>query len=310
MKRGHVLDFTDVSFGRMFNRHGIDIHGADYQIYGTSHVDKMRAFWEKASDALVSRVLSEMLEAAEALLDPVQLENSYDSFTECMEIVDRLARVSPERIFKPDQEFLDGGLKIPSIQNLPVEPEVLEIIQDRLKEIQICLLYGAHLAAILLCGSVLEAVLFGVAHKEPEKFNRSKSSPKKGDKVKAFREWKLAELIDVAQDTGYLQSDLRMPSHFLRDFRNYIHPNQQLRSRFSPNEHTAKVCFQVLVAALADVTANAEPAVEFRGPPDAMTLSQQEFEATINDDTKDIDEASLRYSGTMHEPTVQGKMLI
>ena len=36
-------------------------------------------------------------------------------------------------------------------------------------------------------------------------------------------------------------------------FRNYIHPYQQMVSGFTPDEHTAKVCFQVLKAALASV---------------------------------------------------------
>lgn len=41
--------------------------------------------------------------------------------------------------------------------------------------------------------------------------------------------------------------------HDLRNFRNYLHPHQQMISGFTPDEHTAKVCFQVLKAALASV---------------------------------------------------------
>jgi hypothetical protein len=42
-------------------------------------------------------------------------------------------------------------------------------------------------------------------------------------------------------------------SHGLREFRNYIHPYEQMVSGFAPDEHTAKVCFQVLKAALASL---------------------------------------------------------
>ena len=116
-----------------------------------------------------------------------------------------------------------------------------------------CLSVGAFLSVIFQCGSVLEAVLLGAAQKEPEKFNRSKSSPKQDGKVKPFQDWSLAEFINVAHDIGLLKPDVQKFSHGLRDFRNYIHPYQQLASRFRPDEHTARVCVQVLKAALADV---------------------------------------------------------
>jgi hypothetical protein len=71
--------------------------------------------------------------------------------------------------------------------------------------------------------------------------------------VKAYQEWKLSEFIDVARDVGLLKPDVQKFSHGLRDFRNYIHPYAQMASEFKPDELTAKVCFQVLKAALADV---------------------------------------------------------
>ena len=42
-------------------------------------------------------------------------------------------------------------------------------------------------------------------------------------------------------------------SHSLRDFRNYVHPYEQVVSSFTPDEHTAKVCFQALKAAPASL---------------------------------------------------------
>jgi len=39
-------------------------------------------------------------------------------------------------------------------------------------------------------------------------------------------------------------------THCLRDFRNYIHPYQQMCIGFEPDEYMTKICFQVLKAAL------------------------------------------------------------
>jgi hypothetical protein len=62
-----------------------------------------------------------------------------------------------------------------------------------------------------------------------------------------------AQFIDTACDVQLLKLDVKKFSHGLRDFRNYIHPYQQMVSGFTPDEHTAKVCFQVLKAALASL---------------------------------------------------------
>lgn len=47
-----------------------------------------------------------------------------------------------------------------------------------------------------------------------------------------------------------INEEVRKFSHSLRDFRNYIHPYQQLSSQFSPDKHTAQISVQVLKAAI------------------------------------------------------------
>ena len=58
----------------------------------------------------------------------------------------------------------------------------------------------------------------------------------------------------MANDIGLLQQDVKTFSHGLREFRNYIHPEQQMSSGFKPDKHTAELCFQTLKAALAGVS--------------------------------------------------------
>ena len=237
---GYVLDFNNATFGQFFKSHNVKIHSAKYQTYGTSKANKMRAFWEKESDVLVGRVLSEMLDTYEALCESGGYERDSTSLKRSREIVARLSGILPEAESITDEGFLSKEFQIPNVQKLPVDFAVATIIQDRLEEAQKCLSVGAHLSVIFQCGSVLEAVLLGVAHNEPEKFNRSGISPKRAGKVKAFQEWTLAELIDVAHDIRILTPSVQKFSHGLRDFRNYIHPYQQLVSGFPPNEHTSQ----------------------------------------------------------------------
>ena len=150
--------------------------------------------------------------------------------------------------------FLEKEFALPNVEKLPVDPQVAPIIEARLEEAQAAFAAEAYLSVIVLCGSVLEGVLLGAALIEPAKFNQSSSSARdKAGKVKGFSEWSLAQFIDTAHDIGLLDLDVKKFSHGLRDFRNYIHPYAQLSQHFTPDEHTARVCFQVLKAALASV---------------------------------------------------------
>ena len=232
MSDGYVLDFNDERFEQFFDRYGIDIHSARYQVHGTSKAKKMRVFWEKEPDTLVGSVLSEMLDAYEALCDVGDRERDLGSLKKSRESVAKLSGQLPEGDSIVDERFVDREFDLPSLQKLPVDLAVSEIIHDRLKEAQVCLSVGAHLSVIFQCGSVLEAVLLGAAQKEPENFNRSTVSPKRQGKVKPFHEWSLADLINAAHDIGLLKPDVQKFSHALRDFRNYIHPYEQKVSGF------------------------------------------------------------------------------
>lgn len=256
MQGGYVLDYSDAKFGEFFNRHLVDIHSQKYQTYGTSKAKKMRAFWEQEPDFLVGKVLGEMLDTYEADCSLNNRDAEASILEKSRGIVARLSGVpAPSKPTQTVDDFLHSEFSIPNIQKLPIEATAMPIIESRLNEARATMRARAYLSTIFLCGSVLEAVLLGAAQKEPARFNRASASPKAGDgSVKRFREWSLAQFIDVACEAGLLKPDVKKFSHGLRDFRNYIHPYEQMESGFTPDEHTAKVCFQVLKAALASVT--------------------------------------------------------
>ena len=257
MGGGYVLYpmYSDGTYGDLFKRHGINIHAEKYQSYGTSKAKKMQSFWQQEPDAIVGKVLSEILDSYEVDGELNGREIDRPILEKVRQIVDRLLGRNSEPVEAPTEgSFLDREFTVPNLEKLPVDERVVPIIDARLKEARTALKAGANLSVIFLCGSVLEAVLLGTAQKEPARFNIAKCSPKAHDgQVKRFHEWSLSQFIDAAWEIGILSSDVRTFSHGLRDFRNYIHPHQQLASGFSPDQYTAKVCFQVLKAALANV---------------------------------------------------------
>ncbi|HEX7362480.1 MAG TPA: hypothetical protein VF283_18460, partial [Bryobacteraceae bacterium] len=242
MGDGYVLRYSDKSFGAFFNRHSIDIHGPKYQTIGTSKANKLRAFWDIENDSVVGKVMSGMVD--EYVVD-CELNNKDVDATLLEKVRSIISRLNGKQsaAATPTQtadDFLNHEFTIPNIHKLPVEALVIPIIESRLAEARIALGAKAHLSVIFLCGSVLEAVLLGAAQKEPARFNKATASPKDASGgVKRFHEWSLAQFIDVACEVDLLKPDVKKFSHGLRDFRNYIHPYEQMQSGFTPDEHTA-----------------------------------------------------------------------
>ena len=56
-----------------------------------------------------------------------------------------------------------------------------------------------------------------------------------------------------------------MLGHGLRDFCNYVHPAEQLAHGFLPDAHTARIGFQVVIAAAEDLVRAAAAVAERTG---------------------------------------------
>jgi len=169
-------------------------------------------------------------------------------------VVPRIERVQPE--LPPESEEKEfRPLPPPDFLALGLEPGIGDLLSSRWHEAQKCVDTGAYLAATILMGSLLEGLLLGVLQRNPRIANQAPNSPKdpKTDKPKYFWDWKLAEMIDVAHEVGWLDLDVKKFSHSLREFRNLIHPYQQMATRCSPDEDTCGIEWLVVQAACNDL---------------------------------------------------------
>lgn len=249
---GYVLSFSDVTFAEFFREHEITIGDPKYQFNGTSKMKRLRAFWEVEPDQKVGSVLDALLEYATAL-SPV-VDSDVDR---AKEVIARLkgVTVTPKVKVQTESDFLQQNFQDIDCMRLNIGPSLQAVIAQRFAEIKITLKGGAALATIFLCGSTLEGLLLDAAAKEIARFNTAESAPKNKDgKVKPLPEWTLDHLINVAHEVGILSLDVKKYGHALRDFRNYIHPGQQAVQKFRPDQHTAKISFQVLQAAIAGLS--------------------------------------------------------
>jgi hypothetical protein len=155
-----------------------------------------------------------------------------------------------------EADILDKEFPEPDLAKLNLETLLIEVLSDRISEIKNCLSTNAPLSVIFMAGSTLEGILLGIAPQFPRKFNTAHATPMKDGKPLFFADWKLTNLIDVSCEIGLLKEDVKKFSHVLREFRNYIHPAQQLASKFSPDIRTAKLCSQVLLLAIHQMIEN------------------------------------------------------
>lgn len=251
MGSGYVLQFTNPSFDEFFRTTaGVAIFSPNYAEArkSASKANCLRVFWEKEQDALVAKVLKELL----ALWFHQNGNQTTKEYEAALAIQRRLAG-KPEEATQ-ESDFLTRRIDWPSLERLPVEPMLIPILKARLGEAEKAHQQKLGLTTVILCGSILEGALLGLAMRNVVAFNQSKSAPKdREDKVRKLPEWSLANLIDVAYELEHISLDVKKHGHSLRDFRNYIHPYEQMNSRFTPDEHTANISIQVLRAAFANL---------------------------------------------------------
>lgn len=259
MHSGYVLDFSNATFQSFFESNfNIDIEAAKYCSNGSSKAKRLRSFFELESEELVGKVILELIEVSKSINiinDVVEAEAELLLQKKAEEVGERMLGKQSLNATSVD-EFLKKEYQNISLERLSIDNQVIEVLKKRLVEVGNCIESNSPLSCVILCGSVLEGVLLGVASSNMKEFNQCESSPKHREtgKVLMFNEWSLASLIDVAYKIGLLGLDVKEYSHSLRSFRNYIHPYEQMVSGFDPDIETAKISYQVLKAAISDLS--------------------------------------------------------
>lgn len=153
--------------------------------------------------------------------------------------------------------FLDQVIDEISLDKISIENDLKQILILRIEEIKKCIKGKAYLAMLFLTGSTLEGLFLGFALKYPKAFNLSPSAPKDdNNKTKVFSLWTLSDFINVAHELELINEDVKKHSHAIRDFRNYIHPKEQLKTLFIPDEGTTNISWHVLKACITQIISN------------------------------------------------------
>ena len=154
-----------------------------------------------------------------------------------------------------EEDFINQEFDEVSIFELNLDGIISDILNKRILEIKANIKANASLSAVVMIGSTLEGILLGFASKNPKDFNQANAAPKDKDgKTKLYQDWTLSSFIEVAYELRLIQEDVKKFSHSLRDFRNYIHPFEQMSTGFNPDIYTAKLCWNVLKVAMIQLS--------------------------------------------------------
>jgi hypothetical protein len=123
------------------------------------------------------------------------------------------------------------GDSAPSFAPLAADPGMQSILERRWDECRRCISAGAPLAATVMMGGLLEALLVSRANKLSDKSKLFKASATpidpKTKKPLDLRQWMLAPYIDVGHELRWISHSAKNVAVILRDYRNYVHPEKE-----------------------------------------------------------------------------------
>ncbi|MBF0345323.1 MAG: hypothetical protein HQL06_13970 [Nitrospirae bacterium] len=170
----------------------------------------------------------------------------------------KLKKITPNFDFNKPETKEERELKSlpqPDFSLLGLTVGIDEILKGRWEEAQRCVDAKAFLSAIIIMGSMLEGLLLGIMQKYQKEANQALSAPKNKEatSVKRFQDWTLSDMINVAHEVGWIDKDVKEFSHALREFRNLIHPYQQMTLQTFPDEDTCNISWPVVQATCNDL---------------------------------------------------------
>ncbi len=116
------------------------------------------------------------------------------------------------------------------------------IVERDYVEIQKAYISECWKSVIILCGGAIEAILTDLLIQNETAAKAAKSAPKNSD----ITRWDLSNLIDVAVELPLVSAGIEKLSHPIREYRNLVHPGNELRNKLRFDAEEAKIAVEVL----------------------------------------------------------------
>ncbi len=122
------------------------------------------------------------------------------------------------------------------------DSDLRKIIERDYGEIQRAYIAQCWKSVIILCGGAIEAVLTDLLKTHENEARDAKSAPQNPE----ITCWDLSPLIKVAVELKLVTSSVEKLSHSLREYRNLVHPGNEIRAKLGFDAEEAKIAIEVL----------------------------------------------------------------
>jgi len=142
--------------------------------------------------------------------------------------------------------YLDDGASQPVTQArlFPFirDAEVRRIVERDYSEIERAFVAQCWKSVIVLSGSAIEATLVDLLLQNQQGAKAASQAPNEADLLK----WDLGQLIDVAVELQLVGPGVARLSHPVRQYRNLVHPGNEIRTKMQFGRGEARIAIEVL----------------------------------------------------------------
>jgi hypothetical protein len=147
----------------------------------------------------------------------------------------------------------------PDFDKLGSDPAISMVLARRFKETQACVDAHACTASFVMMGGLLEGALLAVVSSRAAEALKAPSCPKKDGEPKKFHDWTLPELLTVAHECGWAETDGDGLPLEVRNYRSLVHPWNERVLSFETDRHNciaAWMAVQQILSELSSIDSN------------------------------------------------------
>lgn len=122
------------------------------------------------------------------------------------------------------------------------EDDLRRIIERDYAEAQRAFIGECWKSVIVLSGGLIEAILSDLLIANQGLLSKASNKPKQED----IKRWDLVDLINVAVELDLVSAGVEKLSHPIREFRNLIHPGNEIRNNLQFGQEEARIALEVI----------------------------------------------------------------
>jgi DNA-binding transcriptional ArsR family regulator len=117
-----------------------------------------------------------------------------------------------------------------------------------------CYAHGIWKSCVILCGGAIEGMLTALLEQKPRtQVDSAYAQVRKNQNKKPLGRYTLEDKVDVAEQLGILVKGSALYGHGARNYRNYVHPAEELRIGYPLGQRDARIALELVLKILDEL---------------------------------------------------------